>query len=215
MKSFRRCLMLGMLLLVINTLTSAQTDSINSFTSQSKMYPKHEIGVSYGMLPIIGVFYGGNYDDVYPAYENQIIKLGSISTRFRISINPIHRLDFNFSWAVYEHTLEVRQSGIYKNNNVHHFAFQLGYSICFFSKNAISLYSSLYGGVVVSDLGRMAIINQSTGEIMGYDLDNICLLHPAFHITFLGLQLGKKNAFNIELGYGTQGEIKLGYNYYF
>lgn len=68
---------------------------------------------------------------------------------------------------------------------------------------------------MVSDLGRMAIINQSTGEIMGYDLDNICLLHPAFHITFLGLQLGKKNAFNIELGYGTQGEIKLGYNYYF
>lgn len=38
---------------------------------------------------------------------------------------------------------------------------------------------------------------------------------PAVHVTLLGMNIGKKNAGNIEVGLGTQGVFKIGYSYRF
>jgi hypothetical protein len=38
------------------------------------------------------------------------------------------------------------------------------------------------------------------------------ILLPSGHLTLLGISLGKKNNGNIELGYGTQGTLKIGYS---
>lgn len=214
MDSIKKYGLVGLIILGLNAFAPAQQDSTFNYNQNKDIYPKHELCVSYGVMPIIGVFYLGNYDDVYPFYENRIVKLGCINTQYRICFNPTHSLNFNFSWAVYEHTLKVRQSGIYNNSNVHHLTFQIGYSVRYFKREAVSLYSSIYGGFVLSSIGRIAVDPSNEDELQ-YNPNNICLFHPAFHLTILGVRLGRKNAAHFELGFGTQGVFNFGYNYKF
>ena len=37
------------------------------------------------------------------------------------------------------------------------------------------------------------------------------VIFPSGHLTLLGVSLGKRNNVNIELGYGTQGILNVGY----
>jgi hypothetical protein len=38
---------------------------------------------------------------------------------------------------------------------------------------------------------------------------------PSTHVTFVGVSVGKDNAANFELGFGTQGLLNVGYSHRF
>ena len=55
----------------------------------------------------------------------------------------------------------------------------------------------------------------SLKELMNDDQKSNFWVYPSLHLALFGISVGKKNAANFEVGFGTQGMIKVGYCYKF
>lgn len=222
MDSIKKIISAGLIVLGMSGVTPALVgqDVINS--AKNSEYPKHEIGLSYGIAPYINGFYSGPFEDVVRDYNSiPEIFFGSINLQYHLYFNKLHSFDVNLSWSAIKHTepdIYVRHYA-YRNNYVHYLGIQAGYSIHFFNTEKISLYSSIYLGATLFLIGDGAYyedgINHFTEVPNNYPLKNLRDLCFDFQINYLGIRIGKHNAANIELGYGSQGLLKIGYSYKF
>lgn len=226
MDSIKRIISAGLIVLAMNGVApaqrQAQTNMAVTSSTKNGEYPKHEIEISYGIAPFVSPFYSGPFEDVVRDYHSiPEIFLGSINLYYHLYFSKLHSLDVNLSWSAMKHTapdIYVRHYA-YRNDYVHYLGLQAGYCIHFFNTEKISLYSSIYLGATLFLIGDGAYyedgINHFTEIPNHYPLKNLRDLCFDFQINYLGIRIGKHNAANIELGFGSQGMLKIGYSYKF
>ncbi len=223
MDSIKKYGLVGLIILGLNALAPAQEGNPISFNQKKDVYPKHEIGLSYGFAPYTGTFYRGSFEDVesndYGSFRELL--LGSFNFQYHLHFNKLHGLGFNLTWSACKHTKpgSIIRHYAYKNEYVHYLSIQAGYSIHFFNTGIISLYSSIYLGATLFIIGDAAYyddgINRLSEVPNNYPLKKCYDLGFGLQINYLGISIGKNNAANIELGLGTQGMLKVGYSYKF
>jgi len=185
-------------------------------TSPLKDFSKHEIGISAGAFPVIGIFY--KYEPFWgPLYvpflgfghyyclENytQSYLIGTFSFEYKYNFTSRHAFGITASWAcrkVEEHLEEI------KIGTDNYFVLQAGYRFTYKRFEKLSLYSALYAG---------ATFYLQDKELMNDDQKSNFWVYPSLHLALFGISVGKKNAANFEVGFGTQGMIKVGYCYKF
>lgn len=182
-------------------------------------YPKDEIQVSYGFLPIIGLFYPdgfwiiSDYYDVFP-FEERAWTQG-VNVQYNRHFNKNNVLSVDFSWSSYKHKQKYIDNYDFEWKHVNYFTLQIGYSVHYYTTKMISLYSSFYAGATFYCIGRMdGTPSSSTDEIIYPDKFHY-IFRPALQVNFLGVRVGQRNAANFEIGFGTQGVLKVGYSYQF
>lgn len=223
MDSIKKYGLVGLIILGLNALAPAQQDYSINFNQNKDIFPKHEIGLSYGFAPTIGLLYSGSFEDiisdVYCSYKELLP--GSVNLQYNLHFTKLHSMDFNLMWSAMKHTDPsiYRRHWAYENNYVHRLCFQTGYSIHFFNTEKISLYSSVYFGATLFIIGDAAYyangINNMQEVPKEYPIKRCQALCFDFQINYLGARIGKHNAANIELGFGSQGVLKIGYSYKF
>jgi len=195
-------------LLVHDTLRTHDTVYLNIYHSK---YPKHELVISYGVFPIIGFANFGKYrefskfDDLCPFFEKQPILSGSVNLQYHHYFNKHNALDIDVSWAMYKHhnMIAVENQYKYGNEYLHFISAQIGYSIHFLHKEKVTLYSSVYLGGTIYYIGTLwDHYDIQTGEFI-MAVSPVMTLKPALQINFIGIRVGKHNAANFELGFGT------------
>lgn len=174
----------------------------------------------YGVFPIIGFANFGEYrvfrdfDDLCPFLERQPILSGSVNLQYHYYFNRHSALDIDVSWAMYKHHNMIAVENRYKYGNeyLHFISAQIGYSIHYLHKEKVTLYSSVYLGGTIYYIGTLwDYYDIRTGEFIGAARP-VMTLNPALQINFIGFRVGKHNAANIELGFGTQGILNVGYS---
>lgn len=208
-------------LFVHDTLRTYDTVSMDEYIHSK--YPKHELDISYGVFPIIGFVNFGEYrefrkfNDLCPFYENQPILSGSVNLQYHHYFNKYNALDIDVSWAMYKHhnMIAVENQYKYGSEYLHFISAQIGYSIHYLHKEKVTLYSSVYLGGTIYYIGTLwDHYDIQTGEFI-MAVSPVMTLKPALQINFIGIRVGKHNAANFELGFGTQGVLKCGYSYRF
>jgi len=187
--------------------------------SPLKDFSKNEIGISAGAFPVIGIFYkwelfgltkDNNYFGHY--YYSRDIRdglyvkaylIGTFSFEYKYNFTFRHAIGINASWACrkVEENLEEIKTGI-----VNYFVLQAGYRFTYKRFEKLSLYSALYVG---------ATFCLQDKELMDDDQKSNFWGTPSLHLALFGISVGKKNAADFEVGFGTQGLIKVGYCYKF
>jgi len=221
MAKFKKYSLITLIILGLSGFASAQQDPSADFSQNPNKYPKHELGVSYGLFPVLGLVrfnehrIFSEFEDLCPYKERRPVWSGSVNLQYHCHFNKHNALDLHLSWAMYMHrqTVAVENKYYYLNQDLHFVTIQLGYSVHYYTSDKLSLYSSIYlGGTVycIGDLGK------GKPNYPAYDIDtDVATLKPAVHVNFIGARIGKRNAANIEVGFGTQGVLKLGYSCHF
>lgn len=182
-------------------------------------YPKDEIHVSYGFLPIIGLFYPdgfwitSDYYDVFP-FEERAWTQG-FNVQYNHYFNKLNALSLDFSWSIYKHKQAHIDNYDFEWKHVNFFTLQIGYGIHYYNTKMISLYSSFYAGATFYCIGKMDGTPSSSSDKIIYPDIFHYIFRPALQVNFLGIRVGQRNAANFEIGFGTQGVLKMGYSYQF
>ena len=157
------------------------------------------------------------FDDLCPFLEKQPILSGSVNLQYHHYFNKYNVLNIDVSWAMYKHhnMIAVENSYKYGNQYLHFISAQIGYSIYYFHKGKVTLYSSVYLGGTLYYIGTLwdHYDTHYAEYLMG--TSPVMTLKPALHINWVGIRIGEHNAATFELGFGTQGVLKFGYSYRF
>ena len=95
----------------------------------------------------------------------------------------------------------------------HYFTLQGNYRYTYYRKNNVSLYFGIHYGAVLCIRDKDILPKETLHLFMTTISNDRYYLNPAFHLTALGIDIGTKHIFNMELGIGTQGILKIGYKY--
>ncbi|NLJ82462.1 MAG: hypothetical protein GX330_04985 [Bacteroidales bacterium] len=204
-------------------------------------FNKHEIGISWGAFPTSRVSYGiafwqpastyvnvrhpGLLSNVYPYFAHTASRTwkgpngddeyytmqhyGALTINYQYHFTKKHSLGFATTWlgryvtnytarAKFEETIDAKGW-----DNV--FSFYSNYRFSYFSKENLSIYTGICIGLAVNVIQRKLLL--STEKNAYYVL--------AFQATGFGIEAGKKHCYVGELGFGSQGVIKMGYKYKF
>lgn len=237
MKNIRKYRLTAIMLFCLSSSILAQNSNLNvydkphdkdSIINNSIQYhqlsAKHEIGISIGIYPIIGVWdYSQNGDNWFSHHEQYKTDIGdtinswligSFTLNYHYNITQLHAVGIQSTWAFRHITTSPtdnpyqsptvplikatkRENHFYNSLNIF-WSCQASYRISFKRFPTCSLYS-------VCSLGFILYL-------MDEQWKDSPILLPSGHLTLLGISLGKKNNGNIELGYGTQGTLKIGYS---
>jgi len=202
------------LLFLLPSLMTAQESA-----SPLKDFSKHEIGISAGAFPVIGIFYkyepfiGNSY--VHTTVENTLLGhysdeggnktylIGTFSMEYKYNFTPRHAAGITATWACRKIEKNMEEINSATDN---YFALQAGYRFTYKRFEKLSLYSALYVG---------ATFYLQDKDLMNDDQKSNFWAYPSMHLTLFGISVGKKNAADFEVGFGTQGLIKAGYCYKF
>ena len=182
---------------------------------QGEQTRHHEVGFSYGCLPMSITslyphsmyFWNDGWDEVAESF-NPKPWVNCLNLHYSYHFNRFHSIIVTGNWFIMQH-----ESSSYSWTPLlkyHHLVgLQVGYGITYYTKGIVSLYSTANVGFVV-DLGTPGVFAYS--YLVGGLRPEIW---PEFQVCLLGIRLGKANAANFELGFGTQGMLKIGYDYRF
>ena len=211
MDSIRKYMLVALIILGLNIITSAQeSDSLPDFK-------RHEIGISVGAFsqPSYYFILSQAFPYHYEGYKSEnfdycMYNIGTFSISYRYNFSPRQSLGVvtTLLFSKIEDKDKVRDlSGTFT-----YLSLQPQYRFTYKRFEHCALYFSVALGVTV----RIA----SNDELSywdhyreGYALDYGSLhFAPSSHITFLGISLGDDNNANLELGFGTQGILNVGYS---
>jgi len=209
-------------------------DTLSAQDSETKTYPKHEIGFSVGAFPTIGAlmspddfilpFSGepifghtdlieednGNYEKMY--------HFGSYTFNYNYHFNSKHSIGVSLSW-VGKHIdtyWEYSDDDIVNGSGwKHFFTLQLNYRKNYFHKDKISLYWGIYHGLTLCVRDKNIIPSKTHYYFLGSTSNARYYFGYALHIDAFGIEIGEKYVFHAELGIGTQGLLKTGFKYKF
>lgn len=205
------------LLLITSFNTHAQTDS-QVFVD----VPRHEIGISMGIYPNIGIWDPSRsgqfgHHDHYQTPDGDTIDswlIGAFTFNYFYNITRFHAIGIQSTLAFrhittsytdnpYQEPVSPLIKTLGRNNDVNNslnvfWTWQASYHITFKRYASCSLYSGCSLGFTL--------------YFMDKQWKNDLVIFPSGHLTLFGISLGKRNNGNIELGYGTQGILKMGYS---
>jgi hypothetical protein len=162
-------------------------------TTSMQEFPKHEIGVSCGLFatPLIIPMYQGLFPSLNLSYYYNFNKKHAIGATLSSFYGAVYYL------KGYHKDDSFKYEGIILSPLVN-------YRISYCQKKAISLFS------VISFTWKIPIGLKDNWVV------DVMAPFPAIHVTFLGMRIGnQKDAATIEVGYGTQGSVILGYTHKF
>ncbi|MCL2027589.1 MAG: hypothetical protein FWG79_03780 [Bacteroidales bacterium] len=209
-----------------------------SYTQETM--PKHEIGFFVGVFPIIeiatgmlepnhigeekmGQFYHIRKDSNF----EKMYHLGSYTFSYNYHFNSKHSIGGSASWVgkhvdiywVYpawgfwgsgRPAITVEGSGW-----IHYFTLQGNYRRTYYRTDHISLFFGVNVGATLCLRSKEILPEEEITFLLGSISNARYIFGPAFHITAFGVETGTKHVFNMELGIGTQGSLKIGYKYRF
>lgn len=185
---------------------------------QPSDFRHHEIGISVGAFSQPSIFYMGS--EVLPCFyegfkkENKIFckyNIGTFSLSYRYHFTEYHSLGvvstllfckIEDKYNVDDHsgfftfwTLEPQYRFTYKRfkNCALYLGGGVGITFRIASNDKMPYWDTAGGGLFSATYGKVAA-------------------WPSSHITFFGISVGKNNHADFELGFGTQGILKLGYS---
>jgi hypothetical protein len=196
--------------------------------SLSIFHPKYELNISYGFFPVIG--YGTPISYTSPGeplliYENikrdiDVIQIGNFIFQYQYHYDKKHSTGITASFLLrnYRKGQENNRKSFGQNCYI---TFQGNYRYTYKRYTNCSLYSALSVGAVLYFIDPkikedLQLPPGSTFLFLNpHDSYPSTFLSPSAHLTLLGFRIGKANASQIELGFGTQGILKVGYSYQF
>jgi hypothetical protein len=148
--------------------------------------PQHEFGVSYGAFPCVLLM---------PFFDISYI---SINLEYHYNFNSRHSISTILNVGFRSNPND------YKNNNPWTVINpQIGYRYTYLQRNNFMMYLSL-------SVGGNFFYSKF------FDLhDPVWHYSAGYHFSPLGFMFGKKHCLTIEIGFGYQGLLKIGYNYKF
>jgi len=206
-----------------------QTVPIDSvYNTKSITYPKHEIGFSVGVFPIIGIGEPGGFIFVHEPFKHRestsdkygystATLYGSYTVSYNYHFNRISSLGVSFSWA----GRYIDEFQVYEEDTIdgkgwkHYFTLQLNYRCTYYRTDDISLYCGLYAGVMLGRVDEAIRPKQNHSLFFSEVKNHKYFSNPAFHFTLFGVEFGKTQVFLLELGIGTQGVLQTGFRYKF
>jgi hypothetical protein len=200
---------------------------------KERTFYKHEIGVSHGLLPSAGIF---TIDELHSFFnfpflpyskqegrnESPILtyNFGSFNFAYQYHIAKMHSIGIGFLWLpryaefIYtpspQITMPVQNRGWY-----HHISITVNYRVTYFNRKNIRLHSSLHTGITYTHKPNNISLDTINLYVWGSLRTDHNLVFPAIQIDFIGFEYGVKHVFCMDLGFGTQGIIKIGYQYRF
>lgn len=204
---------------------------------ETKLYPKHEIGFSVGAFPIIGIINSSNTglssiedDHIGHVYHikrednyEKMYHLGSYTFNYNYHFSSKNSTGVSLSWVgkhidtywEYSESWFNRADTINGSGWKHFFTLQGNYRNTYYRQNNISLYFGIYYGITLCIRDKDILHNETFYWLMGSESNARYYVSPAMHLNFFGLETGEKYVFNLELGLGTQGIVKIGFKYKF
>jgi len=167
--------------ILLITITATTVHAQETSTSEQNFY-KHEIGVSYGILPSVLLLPALNFS--------------------AMTLNFDYTYNFNKKHAITA-LLTYYQSFLKKWENVYYIAPQIGYKYTYLQTNNFTFFLTVAVGV------QLLYIEPNDGFFQGF------VPMFAYQISPLCFSIGKKHNFDLGLGLGSQGILKLGYRYKF
>jgi hypothetical protein len=152
-------------------------------------YPKYEIGVSYGLFPI---FY------TMPVVNKFTLACPNLNYSYMYNFNAKHAIGTTISFLFSTYEPPDFEDRIFM------FSQQLQYKYTYLRKKKMSLYFSISAGFLLVD---------SYDNIKSFFWGRWYFL--SYQVDFLGISFGKKHNGIVELGWGNQGCLKIGYSYKF
>ncbi|MCL2027950.1 MAG: hypothetical protein FWG79_05620 [Bacteroidales bacterium] len=222
MKNIKKYIPILLLLLV--------TSSV-SYTQETM--PKHEVGFSMGVFPLVGFLsppndggpinfgdYGLAHTSHYKREDGRYEKtyhFGSYALNYNYHFNRKHSIGTSLSWVgrhvdKYDWIMDDTING---RGWKHYFSLHFNYRYTYYRKNNTSLYFGYHHGIVLCVRDKNILYKNTHHFLFGTISNDQYYLNPAMHITAFGIDVGTKHIFNMELGIGTQGILKTGYKYKF
>ena len=216
---------------------NAQNETIVSLT-----YPRHEIGIEYGLgfQPILNTynhptnpvalfpFYPGYWNpDNWIAFsdradDHKTQNISSFSLFYLCDITSKHAVGVSANACFLRSEIKsyVREGIIYKGIDTY-LSLMPKYRFTYWQKSVCSLYLGVALGITFGIQGKE--LNQWYNECIvaglahnGSPLEDRFWVNPAFQLTVFGVRLGgEHSAANIELGFGNEGIGKVGFSYRF
>jgi len=192
-QSFTLLIVILLGLFIAKAQNSIPNEDYLSLAPLEQHFCKHEIGVSWG---------GGATPLIIPMYHGLF---PSLNLSYYYNFNKYHAIGV---------TLSSFYGGVYyfkEYHQVYNFQFegiilspQINYRVSYCQKKIISLYSVL-------SLGWKIPIGFKDNWVV-----DAMAPFPTVHVTFIGMRIGnQQDALTIEVGYGTQGSVILGYTHKF
>lgn len=211
------------LLLLIAIILAPVIGSAQNDLNEPASVSKHEIGFSVGIYPVIGMWDPSRsgykwfcHHDLYKTDIGDTIDswlIGSFTFNYYNNITRLHAVGLQ-STVAFRHITTLPTDNPYQEpyspliktlkrknqpyNSLNAFwALQASYRITFKRYPVCALYSGCSLGFTL------------------YFMDEHwkgAVIFPSGHLTLLGVTLGKHNNGNIEIGYGTQGILNVGYS---
>jgi hypothetical protein len=188
-------------------------------------FPKHELGVSWGAFPAIGMLapnlnflFGGLNFSPFKYVEHQTsgdkfcnsYLIGTFNASYYCNMSQRRAIGFTVSWAARRiHTNWIRSGGMHVSERIgweNYLVFQYNHKRTYYEYSFISLYFSIHAGFILCIQDRILMPDYQDSKVWAF---------PAFQLTPFGISIGKKKDVSFELGIGTQGAIKIGYTYKF
>jgi TonB family protein len=215
--------------------------AISNNLKRNDLLKKHEIGFSIGLLPLIGGWSDGflnpkpvggqKMGHTYHVQEGKNFEkmhhFGSYNIKYNYNFNLKHSIGVSFSWVakhvdIYWHypagsvlgrgrpAITVEGSGW-----IHYFTLQGSYRRNYHRGNITSSFFEISYGTSLYSRDKAILSEEKITFLLGSISNDRHIFAPAFHLTVLGIEFGKKNAFNLEFGVGTQGILQMGFKHKF
>ncbi|MDR1345824.1 MAG: hypothetical protein LBK03_03880 [Bacteroidales bacterium] len=212
--------------LFINVLPGAANNLLPANLEKSN-FCKHEINFFWSGFGSAGLFVTDELyyylDFISPFLFHAIVQnttktiklthnLGAFNLGYQYHFNKWHSLGVVLLWkprVVYFNFNRVEQ-GWY-----HHVALNINYRVTYFNRKNIRLHSSLHAGITYTHKSTNISLDTINLYVWGVLRTDHDLVFPAIQIDFIGFEYGVKHVFCMDLGFGTQGIIKIGYQYRF
>lgn len=220
-KVMKKTILLSLIFVIMSFTNMAQAQD----PPLSIPHPKYELNISYGFFPVIG--YGTPISYHFPLepiliYEKHrlydVIQIGSLSFQYQYHFNNRHSAGITTSYVLRNYNVCSENKRKFTAHN-HYIILQGNYRYTYKQYANCSLYSALSIGAVLYIIDpkiKEDMLSQPELIFKNPDPnDPTTFLSPSAQLTLLGLRIGKANASQIELGFGTQGILKVGYSYQF
>ena len=214
--------------------------TMNVFAQEVKPIPENEIGFSVGMFPTIGAFFSPD-KSVFPVFSEPLFShsykdswkskngseeyykmyhLGSYTFNYNYHFNARNSIGVSTSWVgkhidryqIYEDKINDTVNGSGWN---HYITFQINYRYTYYRENNVSLYSGIYVGLTECFRDKNITPKRTHEYLLGTVSNARYYFGYAMHINAFGVEIGKQFAYIAELGFGTQGVLKVGFRYKF
>jgi hypothetical protein len=235
-------ILLTLFLSVYCVLSSINAQGQENNLEKYNPFSKHEFGFSVGAFPLIGghsgflnpkpvggqkpghtyhIRDGRNFEKMY--------HFGSYNLKYNYHFNRKHSIGMSFSWVgkhvdIYWH-YPATGGGLFTPNRpaitvegsgwVHYFTFQGNYRFTYYRKDNVSLFFGVNYGATLYLRDKEILPEKEVTFLLGSVSNARQISAPAFHLTALGIEVGEKNVFNMELGVGTQGILQIGFKHRF